>query len=662
MSLHARRSTFRELRVEILTSLVILLVLGGLQFRDRPVIRSPQPDAAARAPGPDHGTGDVAIVLPSEAHANSLEQLTFDQAWLNAVESEIGTASTIPALALRGDRLQEHGWIIVPRKAGAELDASQIQALDQWTRRGGVLLLEQPEGPWGDLIGIHPAGTGLRTTRRFTAFDGAISRGDIREDILQMPLRTTLAPFQPPHLARGRDYRVLLEVDGLPGVVAIPRDDGLILLILFHHARAATVTRQGLPDNSFLLPARDADDVPLWTRARDSVADEALLQNHIPFVDLLERNLLYLADSHRPVGRIWQYPGQRRGALIATHSEGGIGARAEYLAEWERRNEVRASYFVRHGSLDHAALIRMGRRGADLHVELVPSVHPGAPQHRWQLGRFSPIRRPMNLQAQLDLLRDDLHPYGPPRASRVADSLRPVGYFDLWRFVQATGLHVDSTLGPAPHPDEEAWGYLFGTGRPFRPIDQSGNRFQVLALPHQATDISAGYTLGRLRRLTVDAAEKYHATIVVDWRANTMIDRPDWDVIEGWRNIFSLAESQDLWVTTMSEYLDFLDMRRRSSASSSFDPASRTLTIRARTAGPERYDGDVAQISPSISFPVRHEGRPVDTVTLNGMEISSADLTMTGDRILFLLPVPPGDHEIRITWASPVTPRATGSP
>lgn len=655
MSLHGRRSRLKELRVEAITCAVLLLVLLGLHVRDNPWIRPPLPDAQSAARTEQPTPSDALVVLPTVPTANSLEQWALDAAWLNALDTELGSARSIDAAILDRQQLTDVAWLVIPRRAAAQLGADQIDALSPWVEDGGVLILEQPEGPWNALIGLNPSGAGLRPTRRLTAFDSPTTRGDLREDILQIPLRTTLAPYAPPQLARGRDYRVVMEADGLPALVSIPHGRGVVLLVLLDLGRAATLMRQGTADNSFLVSATAQALVPLWTASRHSVADEALLTNPIPFADLLDRNLLYLADAHRPVGRIWGYPGTHRGALIATHSEAGTGERTEYLVDWEHHRGERSSLFIRTASLDASTLARMGRKGADLHLEFVPPMHPQAPMTRWELGRFSPVRRPMNLRSQRDILADDMHPYGPPRALRITEGLRPVAYFDLWRLAHGAGFALDSSLGPSPQADEQAWGYLFGTGRPYRPIDRNGHRFQLFSMPYQATDISSGYTLGRLRRLVVDSAEKYHTTVVIDWRADTMARRPAWDVLEGWRNIFDLARSQELWVVTLSEYLDFLFHRLQSDVRSTFQPEDRLLVVRARIVGPERFDGDVSQATPSIAFPARHDGRPVEHVTLNGMDVPASDLALSGDRVLHILAVPPGDHEVRVVWASPAT-------
>jgi hypothetical protein len=642
----------------VLTLVAAVIALGWFAMRN-PIVLEPVADervagTAAEAPA----RGDVLVVLPTVSEALTLDQLSTDEAWLNAIEQEIGRYRTVETSALSRSVMDTAAWVIIPRKAASQLDPTQTQFVRNWVEDGGTVLVEQPIGPWRSLTGQAQASARLRDTRRITSFDGALTRGEMRADILELPLRTTLLPYAPANLARGRDYQVLMEVDGQPGVVGLNIGRGHVILILFDFGRASVWTQQGLPNPDFTL--RRAPDLPLppdVDLVDQLVIDPALRTSRIPFIDLLERNLLYLADVHRPVGRLWHYPATYRGALLVTHSEARFGADVEYMTQWEHAAEERSSVFAVATSLTPETLARLARTSVDVQLQWVPTAHPAAPVRTWGLRGFRPVRRAMNLAEQRDQLQHDLIPYGPTLATRTMDALWTTDYFAAFAQLEAAGIALDLSYGPSPATftgGEAEQGYLFGTGMPFRPIDQSGHRYRIQELPVTVDAGAAGYSTARVRELIIDAAEGYHTTIVGDWRPNVMAWRPSFDAIDGWQQAYRLARSQELWVTTISDYVAFLQQREQSTVSSEFSAEQRRLTITIEAVGPTRGTEDAVALTPSLAFPARYQGRPVERLTVDGVLTETSALGLTGDRVLHLLPLEPGEHRVQVVYGSPL--------
>lgn len=650
----------RGIGLEVTLTGVIALVALGWFVRERPIELAPPPIEVAVAQPPDGSTGaDVLVVLPTVAEAHSFETLSRDQVWLNSVEREVGPVRVAGTGQLTRSVLDPCAWVVVPKRAASQLDPTQTQFIRNWVEDGGTVVLEQPEGPWRGLIGQSIGMARARETRRITSFDGALSRGEMRADVLEMPLRTTLVPYNPAALARGRDYQVLLEIDGQPGIVSLHIGRGRVVLLLFDFGLAATQMAQGRPNGDFTVATRPGVSRPTGLAlTADLVADETLRTSHIPFVDLLERNILYLADVHRPVGRLWPYPGTTRGALVVGHSEAGYGEAGSYMPRWEHDAGFASTVFAVSGSLAPEALARLGRIDTDVQLQWVPSQHPAAPRRHWGLGNFRPIRRPMGLLEQLDRLNHDLIPYGPAVSTRSLDGVWTADYFEAFRMLEIAGIVLDSSYGPAPawlDPTEDQFGYVFATGRPFRPLDRNGNRFAVYELPVTIAAAAAGYSQQRLRALIVDSSEGYHTTLAADWRPDVMAIRPSFDAIQGWQAAFDLATSQELWVTTYREYAEFLVRRGASHIESSFSSEERRLTITARVVGPDAIDDeDPTAGTPAIAFPARYEGRPVDRLIVDNGAVPTSALSLTGDRVLHILPVEPGEHRVQVIYGSPV--------
>ncbi len=649
-----RRGPWFELT---LTAITLLVVVGWFAMQ-RPILLEPMEETAQTAPAPESSArSDVLVVLPTVAEALTLEQLSTDAAWLNAVEQEVGPARIVETSGLSRSVMDTAAWVVIPRRAASQLDPTQTQFVRNWVEDGGTVIVEQPEGPWRSLTGQSSSGR-LRETRRITAFDGALARGEMRADILELPLRTTLAPYAPANLSRGRDYQVLLEVDGQPGVIGLNIGRGHVLLVLFDFGRASVHTQQGLPNADFSLRRDAAYSLPPGVVLADQlVVDPALRTSRIPFIDLLERNLLYLADVHRPIGRLWHYPGTHRGALLVAHSEARFGEAGEYMTRWEHENEHRSTVFATATSLSPEALARIGRTGGDVQLQWVPTAHPAAPAATWGLRGFRPVRRPMTLMEQQASLDHALIPYGPVRASRTMDGMWTDSYFAGFEWLEAAGIGLDASYGPSPAPytaGEAEQGYLFGTGLPFRPIDRNGNRFELRELPVTIDTGAAGYSTQRVRELIVDSAEGYHTTVVGDWRPDVMSWRPSFDAIDGWQQAFEIAESQELWVTTIADYADYLDRRDQCTIVSEFHHEQRRLTITVEAVGPTRGEDDAIDLTPSVAFPSRYQGRPVETLTVDGVLTETSALSLTGDRVLHILPLQPGEHRIQVRYGSPL--------
>jgi|GEM_PF-6737747 len=656
------RSTTRRRRLspELILTAVFALVALGWYVNKHPIVLSLAASDEQSAPDAQglHGS-DVAVILNDAKEARSWERLHCDQAWLNTVEQEVGHFLLLKAPAFDGKQLDGVAWTIVPRDTANMLSTDQIGDLHAWVKKGGLLILEQPEGPWGELIGARLDASHQRSSRRVTSFDAALSRGLARERLRTMPLHTTIMPYQPRRMTRGSDYHVLMEVDGTPGAVGIPVEEGYIIVILFDFGRAAVAMQQGLPAANFSLPSPTNVNTPKGltvssVQAINTDPREAM----VPWIDLLERNLLYLADHHRPIARLWSFPGKYRGALLGTHSESGVGDVIRYMPEWEHAHDASSTSFVIANTMRPEVLSSIRRRKSDIQLQWVPSHAPIAPMKSWGIRNMRPVQRAMTLSEQADELNHRLLPYPATIATRTLDGIWPTDYFEAYRQLEAQDIRMDSSLGPTPAflaPESKDGGYIFGTGLPFRPIDADGRRFSFHELPFQLTDGNTGYSGQRVRQLIVESSDAYHTAVNVDWRADTMSRHPSFDALEGWRNAFELAKSQGLWVTEFNQYAEFLAYRDQAAVRSVFK--DQRLIIQAHIPEVRRDDdGRFVPLIPSVSFPARYRSRPVEFVWLDGDPVNVYDMFLSGDRALHVLPMTPGDHRIEVYYGSLADP------
>jgi hypothetical protein len=657
------------MRLELVVTLVALLVFAGFRVRQHPWELDAPAEVEAAAPAPTFAGGaDVLVVLPASVSATTLETMPLDAAWLNTIEQEVGRVGTVRATDLNRSAMDVADWLIVPREAASEVDPTQVQFVANWIEDGGVALLEQPEGPWQSITGHSFTGARRRDTRRITSFGGAQSRGALRDDLLEMPLRTSVVTYNPPTLSRGRDYEVVLEIDGEPGIVTRHLGRGLAVIVLFDMSRAVGLMQQGLPGDNLEVALPDGlATVDGLVPSGALVVDPSMHTTSVPFADLLERNVLYLLDAHTPMGRLWLWPGERRGALVATHSEAGFGQRVEFMTSWEHSEDVASTVYAVPGSVTPEGLARLSRTGVDIQLQWVPSQLPGPPSRSFGIRQFRPVVRATNFVEQRQWLAEDLVPGPPPSVSRAVGSLWSVDWLAGFAFRDGAGIALDTTFGPASpgvNGGIEEHGYLFGTGYPFRPIDAIGSRFAVQMLPTTINDAARGYSTAVLRELIVEASDRYHTAVVGDWRPDTMALQPSFDAIEGWRGAFALARSQELWLASAGELAEFTSRRLASTVSSTFSREERRLSIEANLIAPTTVaEGAVAAV-PSLAFPARFEGRPVERIIVDGAPYDETSLPSSGDRYLHILAPGAGEHRVQIYYTGPgeIAPDAPGVP
>ena len=650
------RSLFGNLpRLEVVLTLLLVATYAAWPYLRGPIRLAAPVDEQARAPAPSPGPArDVLVVLGAGTRAVG-EHASTDEFWLNAVEQHVGRARIADLGSIDERELAQARWLVITRRASAQLDPSQIRAVEQWVAEGGSALLEMPEGPWRTFSVQNLAATPRRATRNITSFPGSLSRSDIRDDLLEMPLRSQLVPFRPEGWVRGRDYNVLLEVDGLPGVVRVPHGKGQALLLLFEYSTSAVQWMQGSPDQrlGWAVPGDAETPETLSPSVAELVAEELRRPVLVPFLDLLTRNLLHLMDEVTPLARLWNAPGTHRGVLLVTHSEASHPELLPLLAELGQREGRLATYYVRAGHHDAATLTRWARRGQRSEWLGVLPEDPAAPTATWRAWRVLPTSRPLSLGDQLGQLNQDLRPYPGALTHRAWHGVwteEPAVYFAR---LQALGVVMDTSLGSAAglHPaSREAYGYVHGTGLPFRPLDTNGHRFQLFALPVHSSDRSQSFTWQRLRKLTMDAANRYHTTLLVDARADTLEEAPSFDAVEAHRLLWRTAEQQGLWVTTMERYVDFVLRRQASHVTTRPGPEEGSLEVRVTLVGAAVQDEGDLPLTPSIALPARLHGQSPESLRVNGSEVDLATLPLTADRVQLLLALPPGEHVVVIHY------------
>ena len=646
-----RDSVVRILKVDLIL-VAVLLAIGLCYYLHThpvrlgadtpPVVFGAEPTSATQA--------DVLLLLPGTSPlqtGDSIDELDFAANWCNTLSQEFGVYQTASIATFRPALLERSALVVVPRSVARLMTAGQIATLEQFVQVGGRLLVELPTTAWRPLVGVVGEASQYRPTRRITAFDGAVVRGDLRDDVIGTPLATILSPVAAADVAALDGAETLMEVDGLPGIVRRRVGQGEIYALHFDVGRAVAVIQQGLPAADWEI-ARPSVPLPEgFTRTAAAVSDGRLRRSSVPAADQLERQLLNLLTESRPLPRLWTFPDQRPAALIMTHSGLHDWQRGRFMSDWEVEAGVTATVFARADQIE--GLPSELQQGAGL--LLIPAELSSAPTRQIGLLGFAPFERPLSLESQVDAARHAL----PDRllVSRLTGGLWDPDYGHTFRVLAGLGVEVDSSYGPAFSATdiEAAAGYAFGTGLPFRPLDRNSLPLPLLEIPvvlHDGHALDADWALRLLER----AGRVYNQLVVADWRSGTMTMQPRADVVMTWRALFEQARERDYWITDLVTFARFWQMRSSVRLRSEFSRSERRLSIWAEV--PSLLAQGDAMLAPAIAFEATFEGRPVERIRRNGEDVPFVELSRSGDRVHHIFPLPQGTNRIEIAYQGPI--------
>ncbi|MCA9562824.1 MAG: hypothetical protein KC561_05005 [Myxococcales bacterium] len=636
----------RSQRTRVLIIALFLLLLAGALVQRYPIALSPEelPDNDERFTV-EQAVGDVLLIdTPSLQNASaSVEDMPFGGYWHNVLAREFGPYRVVSVANLAPGDLEHVSLVVVPAGASSRFGPSEVGWLHTWVERGGTLLVERPGAVWEGLLGVAPAGTEARPARRITAFDGARISGDLRTAVIQMPMFAALDPIHVASVRSVEGLQVLLEIDGLPGLMRRDVGRGEVFALTFDFSRAVGSIEQGLPAADWEIARPSASLPPGFTRTASLLADSELGMKLTPTTDLLQRNVMNVVTANRPMVRVWRFPEGRPGAFVMTHSGLPSVTEGVFMTDFEAAQEWPTTTF-RHAAEEDA------ERETNA-VLLYPPMAQGSPVTRFGLLGFRPFVRPLGFAEQV---RDVVPPQtsGEIILSRLAEGLWDPDYGATFRQLDALGVSVDSSYGPAlAATDLEAvQGYSFGTGLPFHPLDRRGRPHRVLEVPVVLND-GDQFDPDTAQLVIEEAATRYNQLVVADWRSGTMQVQPRADVVQSWRASLDWARENHLWVTDLETFTRFWSARQRVALTSTFEQSGRRLTADLETP-PIELDNETRFVS--VAFESTYEGRPIERMTRNGEDVPFSELSETADGVQLIYTPPPGTNRLEIIYQGPI--------
>ncbi|MFP4600433.1 MAG: hypothetical protein ACLFVJ_19415 [Persicimonas sp.] len=624
---------------------LIALIAAGLGLTaalDHPHFQPSESETTTGGRPPDRTEGDVLLLLPDSpaVAASEFSEMDCSYGWFNGLWQHMGSFATALNRNLSPEMLAGRSVVIVPRRVAEVMPSNGISALAGFARDGGQVIVEQPKEGWELLTGVTTSGE-VRQARSITSTEGLGVHGPMRRHLPNTPLSGRLLPA-----ATMETYPagpMLIEVDGQPGLTVNDLGKGKVYTFLFDFGCSVTGMQQGLPQEGMSF---GLDPSAPTVAVDDRVANKRMLESHVPYADLLEQALLNQVSEERPLPRLWPFPGQHAGALMLTHPTPLNPRAAIGYADWARKQEASSTIFMASDLIHRTEAALVEQAGAEVGLLWVLGDERPAVTEPIGVGAIRPIERELSLTEQRQQLSTVLGGqeivFGRVEGSRWTND-----WDTTFRQLRAAGLQVDNSFGPTR---AEHFGYLFGTGYPYYPVDEKGLPLPLLEAPFVLQGANASEE--RLSRLLGNSEAYFHQSLVVSLPSEAMRTEPSPGILLTFRSAFDKAREKNHWVSTLGEFYDFLSARRQSVLTSQWSAHDRRLTISVNLLG-ARADSIEGGAIPGIAFPRTWDGQEIEQVVVDGEEISPRRLVTTGNSFEQLLEVGPGRHTISVFYAQP---------
>ena len=519
-------------KTDIILILILALIALGILITRHPFHLTTEDALAQAMMPPQLGRGETLLILPAETHvAQEFEDLDFSFAWYNYLSQEIGPFSIALTDDLSDAAFDAIRLIVVPRRSAALMNAAQIGMIETAVSKGASLLIEMPDPAWSNLTAVKQKPQTGNAIRHFTDAPNSPLPADLKDALLNFPLDTQVLRLETLDNVTLGHSDLLLELDGAIAHYHLTHGAGHVFVLSFDLGRALTARIQGRPDEDFKI-AVEEDKRPLPSSL---ILNEKLGTNTIPYADILKRHVLQSIWRIAPQAVLWPFPNAEKTALIVTHDVHQTGDQALYIVSDEQTRGLPSTLFVSTENTTTSWLTQTAAQGFDIGVLMV---RPPVAQTWRHAGPsfFSPVWIERNM--------DDQKRQISSRTRRNMTACKMYGanwnpdYTTTFRKLTAAKCQIDLSY----MPDNGQYGYLFGSGFPFLPMDRGGLPFPVYEFPTLWSDANETPDSPDVTaQLLKDSVERYHQPVVLHFSADALRDPPHNQSLEAWTKATELA-------------------------------------------------------------------------------------------------------------------------
>ena len=419
-------------------------------------------------------------------------------AWVNTLMQEAGAFSVMDA----DKPLELKGRVVIVSKSALSMPAELRNEIKKFTENGGILVIEEPTADW-DFV------SDIENRKSAEVQNRSILWGDFGK--------------------------------------------GSVIMLNFNYGLYLTSMQQGTPNSDYSVSNRYGR--PDMSDTQELVLNREMLDNPVPYADIMERTIFNIIENQKPVPRLWYFPGNYSGAVIVSHDEDFYGDATTYLFDYEDSINATATFFiVAESEITKEAVERMGKN-ADIGLHWDKN-------KGFSIWKFRPFRFDTGLSRQAAQMQSKT----PQKI--IANRLHYLDWGDdytkTFRNLHLAGFEIDSSYGP-----NIGRGYLFGTGQPFYALDKNGLVITVLEMPFQTQETWGGVDEEYMELLIRESSERYHEVIISNYHPHYSTEGGNSRALL--EKNFELAGKYSQWITNFREYGEYLKKRNDVSMMSVFN-------------------------------------------------------------------------------------------
>lgn len=570
-------------------------------------MRTPRAFSGAEPAYSDH------LVLTSDSPRNNKSFDFFKNdwslAWLNFIAQECGPVILSTPQTFTATHLRRCRFLYILGNVRGRLSGGLKQQVKKFLDNGGVVIADGLGS--SDLgCGGTSLGTGIPRLSKITGIQEGLIPAETEKKLKSMPFAT-----RGWEVKAAREALTLFSMDGKSVLVKEAVGRGWLFTFGFDLGLLLTGLQQGTPKKGRRKLEKTFGTQKKVIEPEDLVQDQSLLDNRVPWADLLEKTVWQSFTAQIPAPRWWYFPFSYSGAVLSTHDEEALGddARLHAMNAEEKALGVRSTFFIISDKnietrwAQEKKVLQSWQKGTGPEV--------GLHWNRFQRPLFKICSRKFGMhEAPLKEQTDELarRTGEPVRLNRNHYLALGTHYGEHFTQLEKAGILYDSTYGP----NQGGRGYLFGTGYPFWGMDGKGRLTRVLELPFQTQELWGQADQAFLEQLLAESVSQYHQCVTLLFHPHYMVLQEEGRMV--WLETLALARKEGHWLPDMGQFFDFFVKRAASALKSRWD--RNRLVVQGHSENSES----------AIALPLQSAGRKLQSVHGQGIPLDCREISNAG--------------------------------
>lgn len=510
---------------------------------------------------------DVLLLMSPEEIKRSSFQNSFDAqdwsaAWINTLEQEVGYFSVSDRVM---DMKRKNAIIVSSSMLGIE-----PAFIEKNARKGKIIIVERPGQEITSYFGVY-------IKKNFRA------KKITSEFLKRAPLNCDF------DIAYFKDFEILMEIDKKPAIISRNIGKGKIIFILFGYSKQLVSLQQGVPGDDYSV--RHKYGLPGLIEPVDMLFSKELLDNKIPYADILEKFVINLLD----VPKWGKLPPNHESAIVLSHDEDYCNEQFIKMVEEEIKVGIHPTFFATPLKTN---LIRY------IKYMIKNNVDVGVHWDKFPNELFFRKNPSHDLSSQIKLLKTKV------LSSRMHFLKWGSHYTNTFRLLARNEINIDSTYGA-----NFGKGYAFSTSYFFHPVDTNGNLMPILELPFEVMEKRGNADLSYIEDIIMENDKKYNGILCFNFHPGKYEHSKDFR-----KKIFELAVKNKILIFSLKECYNFHNDRLKSSIKTS----GNKIAINAKTK--------LKLILPKHIKKIKMDGKDMP---VNRMESSFGIVVNVGKHILY---------------------------